>query len=96
MLLQACPGHRCQLAPQRLPDPTEVLVPHPVEQRLRDQILALHAAGSGAHRVARVLNEHGEKNPRTGGQWSKGTVASILRTAKRLGSQTPPPYDAYP
>ena len=52
--------------------------------------------GHGAHRIARVLNEDGAKNPRTGGQWSKGTVASILRTAKRLGSQTPPPYDAYP
>ena len=56
---------------------------HPVEQRLRDRILALYAAGSGAHRIARVLNEGGEKNPRTLGQWSKGTVASILRTAKR-------------
>ncbi len=61
----------------------EVLVPHPVEQRLRDRILALHAAGSGAHRIARVRNEDGEKNPRTLGRWSKGTVASILRTAKR-------------
>ncbi len=46
----------------------EVLVPHAVEQRLRDRILALHTTGSGAHRIARVLNEDGEKNPRTGGQ----------------------------
>ena len=62
---------------------TRTLWPHAEEERLGEQIPALHDAGSGAHPLARVLNEDDEKNPRTRGPWTKGTVASILRTARR-------------
>ncbi len=62
----------------------EQLVPHDEEQGIRDRILELRAEGFGAYRIAGELNRDGVKNPRTLGQWSQGTIASILRTAERL------------
>ena len=59
------------------------LVPEQTEQRILAQMLALHADGNGAHRIARTLNEGGTLNPRTRAPWSTGTVAAILRTVER-------------
>lgn len=59
------------------------LVKHAGEQRVLREMLALRESGLGARRIARTLNEGGVLNPRTGGEWNFGTVASILRTVDR-------------
>ena len=79
-------GFRVQGAPDSTkltPGDRRKLVKHPAEQKLLRQILALHAAGNGALRIANKLNERGAHNPRTAKPWSPSTLAGILRTAAK-------------
>ena len=59
------------------------LVPEPTEQATLDRIVELREDGHGARRIARVLNDAGQANPRTGRPWNRGTLQSILKTIER-------------
>lgn len=59
------------------------LVEHALEQTILSEIRQLDAAGLGVRRIAGKLNGKGTLNPRTGGCWSHGNVAAILRTVER-------------
>lgn len=53
------------------------------EQRVLRIMLSLRANGFGARKITRALDAREERNPRTGGRWTTGTVAAILRTHAR-------------
>ena len=53
------------------------------EQAVLARILRLRKRGLGVKAIASKLNRAGQVNPRTGGTWSHGNVAAILRTVER-------------
>ena len=55
----------------------------PVEQEICRRIGELSDEGLGARRIAATPNADGILNPMTGGMWTHGTIASVLRTAWR-------------
>lgn len=59
------------------------VLPHPVEQRMLEKMLALRSDGHGARRIARVMGV----NPRTGKPFKVRAVERILATSERLGAQ---------
>jgi DNA invertase Pin-like site-specific DNA recombinase len=59
------------------------LVEDEAEQTILVRMLALREEGKGAVRIAGTLARENVRNPRTGGAWSAGTVAAILRTHDR-------------
>jgi len=58
------------------------LVVHAGETALLERIMELTHGGIGAVLIARNLNRD-TVNPRTGNSWTAGTVASIVKTARR-------------
>jgi DNA invertase Pin-like site-specific DNA recombinase len=58
----------------------------PEEQQILARILKLRAAGLGARRIARALNDAWIKNPRTRRWWTHGTIGDLVRTAVRRKS----------
>ena len=64
------------------------VIPEPEEQRILARILELRAAGLGARRIAKALNDTGTRNPRTLRWWTHGTVGDILRTAGASQQET--------
>jgi len=62
-----------------------MLVHDPEEQRIVGRILRLAERGWRDHRIAKAMRA-GARNPRRGGEWSRGTVSSILATAGRTGT----------
>jgi DNA invertase Pin-like site-specific DNA recombinase len=63
-----------------------VLVEHAEEQAILDRILAMRESGLGARRIVGKLTAAAIMNPRTGGRWTPGTIAAILRTVQRRES----------
>ncbi len=63
-------------------------VEHHPEQRILRQMLCLRGEGNGAYKTARLLNEQGIGNPRTGRPWAANTVAAILRSHDRRRAAT--------
>jgi site-specific DNA recombinase len=59
------------------------LVVNEEERAILGAMLASRGEGRGSSRVAATLNDAGTENPRTGGAWTPGTVAAILRTHDR-------------
>jgi len=57
------------------------LVKVPKEQAILKEMLAMYDEGHRGWKIAKVLNERGGTNPRTGRAWFYGTVGVILRTA---------------
>ncbi len=53
------------------------------EQAILRRILKLSSSGKGAKAIAALLAAEGVGNPRTGRPWNYGTVAAVVRTAKR-------------
>jgi len=64
------------------------LIEHDPEQRILRQMLDLRSAGNGACKTARLLNEVGTGNPRTGKPWVPNTVAAIMRSHDRRAAVT--------
>jgi len=60
----------------------DAVVAEPAEQPVLERMLALRDAGHGEWKIARVLNDEGLGNPRTGNDWFYGTVRAILRNAR--------------
>ena len=58
-------------------------VPVEHELSLLEQMQELQRQGLGALRIAGVLNAAGDLNPRTAKPWGRGSISSILATAKR-------------
>ena len=56
------------------------------EQRVLARMKGLAEDGAGCYRIATVLNEAGDVNPRTRAPWFFGTVRAILDSAARRGA----------
>lgn len=58
------------------------LVEAPGEKAILNAMQIMRLKGLGSVRIAREMNECGP-NPRTGRPWTRGSIASILKTAER-------------
>ncbi len=65
------------------------VVPVASEQKVLAQMLELQEAGHGCWKIARILNDEGIGNPRTGRPWFYGTVRVILESVERRAASAP-------